>query len=548
MPARFSPPPAVDTRMQRGVALHRQGDVAGADRLYREIIAEAPDYFDALQLAAMTAAQLGRLAEAERLFARAVSIDPDHAGALNNHGTVLKQLKRFDEALASYDRALALRPNAIEALCNRGIVLRELQRFDEALASYDRALELRPDYADALNSRGVALRELGRFDEALANADRALAIRPGFAEALVNRGTSLIELRRLDEALASFQRAQAIRPDYADAHWSESLCRLLAGDFPAGWAKHEWRWRTDAAAGAKREFTQTLWLGEQEVTGKSVLLHAEQGFGDTIQFCRYATLLAQRGARVVLEVQPALCSLLSGLAGVERVVARGDALPEFDFHCPLLSLPLAFRTTLETIPALVPYLAPSPSKVDSWRARVPAGGTKIGLAWSGSRTHGNDCNRSITPDRLAPLLECGATVVSLQKELCDDDRQWLAAHPEVRHFGDNFSSFADTAALISLLDVVISVDTAVAHLAGAMGRPVWILLPVIGVDWRWMLGREDSPWYPSARLFRQCAIGGWDAVVERIAAELRARFRGGHPSPRPSPSRGEGEASFPLSP
>jgi Flp pilus assembly protein TadD len=443
---------------------------------------------------------------------------------LNCRGNVLRHKKSFDAALDSYDRGLALRPDSAEVLCNRGIVLRELKRFDEALASYDRALAIRPDYADALNSRGIVLRELGRLDEALANVDRALAIRPGFAEALTSRGTTLIELKRLDEALASFRRAQAVRPDYADAHWGESFCQLLAGDFGAGWEKYEWRWRTGQAA--LRQFLQPLWLGDQDVAGKTVLLHAEQGNGDTIQFCRYATVLAERGARVVLEVQPALKSLLSCLIGVQQVVATGEPLPEFDFHCPLLSLPLACGTTLQTIPARVPYLTPAPGLVQDWRTRLATDGPRIGLAWSGNKQHGNDRNRSIALRRLAPLLDCGATLVSLQKGPRDDDRAWLAEHPEVLRYSD-FPDFADTAALISLLDLVISVDTSVAHLAGAMGKPVWILLPAVGLDWRWLLERDDSPWYPTARLFRQRAIGDWDSVINRVADELRKRFGGG---------------------
>jgi tetratricopeptide (TPR) repeat protein len=660
MPEQFSQPPAVATRMERAMALHRQGDLDAAEGIYREIIAEVPDHFAALHLSAVAAAQRGRLAEAERLIGQALAIDanhaealivrgnvlrqlrrldaalasydralairpddpealngrgmvlrqqrrhdealasydralairPDYAEALNNRGNALSELRRFDEALASYDRALAtrsdyaealnnrgnvlkqlrrldealvsheralairpdyanalsnrgvvlqelgrldealashdqalaIRPDYVEAICNRSIVLRDLGRLDEALASCDHALAITPDHAEALTSRGIVLRELGRLDEALADCDRALAIRPDFPEALNNRGIALQYLGRLDEALASYARAQAIRPDDAAAHCNEGLCRLLAGDFAAGWAKYEWRWRKQPGANEKREFAQPLWLGEQNISGKTVLLHAEQGHGDTIQFCRYATLLAERGARVVLEVQPALKSLLLGLAGVQQVVARGEKLPDFDFHCPLLSLPLACRTTLQT-PARVPYLTPTPGLVQSWRARLPAtGAPRIGLAWSGNPQHQNDRNRSIVLNRLAPLLDFGGTLVSLQKELREDDRQWLAAHPEVRHFGDDFSDFADTVALISLLDVVILVDTAVAHLAGAMGKPVWILLPAAGVDWRWLLERDDSPWYPSARLFRQRSMGDWDSVIDWIGNELRARF------------------------
>ena len=514
--------PAVAAAPQRGAAPHRRDEaLAGYDRA----LAIGPDDPEALNGRGIVLRQLRRPNDALASYDRALSLRPDYPAALANRGNVLTDLKRFDEALASFDRALAIRPDFAGAMRNRSNVLREMGRLDEALASCDRALAIQPDFAEALVGRGALLLDLGRLEEALASCDRALAIRPDYAEALNIRGVVLHGLGRLDAALASFARALAIRPDYADAHWSEALCRLLAGDFAAGWAKYEWRWRTRLHADAGQTFAQPPWLGEPEVAGKTVLLHAEQGFGDTIQFCRYATLLAERGARVVLQVQPELKSLLVALAGVHVVLARGEPLPDFDFHCPLLSLPLAFGTTLGTIPSRIPYLAPRPAPVERWRARLAAARPpRIGIAWSGNAQHRNDRHRSIGLGLFARLLYVGGTLVSLQKELRDGDRQWLAAHPEVLHAGDDLSDFADTAVLISLLDVVISVDTVVAHLAGAMGKPVWILLPALGVDWRWLLGREDSPWYPSARLFRQPAVGDWDSVMERVASELRLRF------------------------
>jgi tetratricopeptide (TPR) repeat protein len=518
---------ALAIRPDYAEALNNRGDALTALMRLDEALASfdralaiRPDYAEALYNRGNVLTALKRLDEALASYERALAIRADHAETLNNRGVVLRDLHRLDEALASYQRALAIRPGSAEALSNSGAVLRQLGRLDEALASCERALAITPDYADALNNRGNALMELKRLDEALASYDRALAIRPDYAEAFYNRGIVLQDLGRLEDALDSYQQAQAIRPDYAEAHWNEGACRLLAGDFAAGWAKFEWRW-LKRGADAKRECARPLWLGEQDVAGRTVLLHAEQGYGDTIQFCRYAPLLAERGARVVLEVQPGLKSLLSGLAGVQQVVARGERLPDFDFHCPLLSLPLAFGTTLQTIPARVPYLAATPGLVQSWRARLGANAPRIGLAWSGNPKHLKDRNRSIAASRLTRLLETGATFVSLQKELRDDDRQWLAAHPEVHHFGDELGDFADTAALISLLDVVITVDSAVAHLAGAMGKPVWILVRAFGADWRWLLQRDDSPWYPSARLFRQHSIGDWGGVIADVGGALR---------------------------
>ncbi|HXQ51912.1 MAG TPA: tetratricopeptide repeat protein [Stellaceae bacterium] len=552
MPAR--PASAIAAKFERALALHRQGNLAQAEWLYRQVIDREPGHVDALHLLGVIAYQRGRFDDAARLIGRALALKPDFVQALFHRGTTLMALRRPEEALASFDKALALKPDFPEALCQRGHALMALQRLDAALLSFERALAIRPDFAEALNgrgnalleakrpddalasfdralendpnyvaalnNRGNALLELRRLDDAVASWDRAVALRPDYFQALTNRGNALAEWRRVDEALASYARALEIKPDDADAHWHESLCHLLAGDFSRGWEKYEWRWRRQSLPVPPRDFTQKLWLGAQDLAGKTLLLHAEQGFGDTIQFCRYATLAAERGARVVLEVQGALKALMSGLDGVERVVARGETLPPFDLHCPLMSLPLAFKTTLTTVPARVPYLKPAPHLVEKWRQRLGEHrAPRIGLVWFGSSGHQNDRNRSIALSRLAPFLDNGATLVSLQNSLRDEDRQGFDSH-KIHHFGSELRDFADTAALTSLIDSVISVDTAVAHLAGALGKRIFILLPFIASDWRWLTDRDDSPWYPTARVYRQSAIDDWESVLERVAREL----------------------------
>ncbi|MFI4983096.1 MAG: hypothetical protein ACHQIO_22320 [Nevskiales bacterium] len=319
-----------------------------------------------------------------------------------------------------------------------------------------------------------------------------------------------------------------ISPDYPNAHWHESMCRLLIGDFPAGWPKYEWRWRTEVGANEKRTFAQPLWLGEQNIAGNTVLVHAEQGLGDTIQFCRYATLLANCGAHVVLEVQLPLVRLIASL-GVGTVVAFGDRLPPFDLHCPLLSLPLAFQTTLETIPAPQSYLSADPIQAEAWRRRLaPLPGRRVGLVWAGLARRNQpdamatDRRRSITLGHLAPLAALpGVSFISLQKGEPATQTRSPPAGMQVHDFTDELADFADTAALVVGLDLVISVDTAVAHLAGALGTEVWILNR-FDTCWRWLLNRDDSPWYPSARLFRQPSFGDWDSVIDRIGNELRA--------------------------
>ena len=406
-------------------------------------------------------------------------------------------------------------------MSNRANALYELKRFEEALASCDRALTLRPDYAEALLNRGATLHELKRFEEALESYDRALMLRPDYAEALSNRGWTLHELKRFDEALASYDRALMLRPDYADAHFNEACCRMLIGDFNRGWEKNEWRWETGQARNTKRNFAQPLWVGSNEITGKTILLHAEQGFGDTIQFCRYVPLVTQRAARVILEVQRPLHGLMCTLPGATRIISRGDPLPDFDMHCPLFSLPLALGTRLETIPSRVPYLTPSGAHLEKWKRRLPAsGGARVGISWAGNPKFRTDFNRSIGLRPLLPLLaQTGVQFFGLQKDLREGDRELLRQNPQIVYLGDEIQSFDDTAAIISLMDLVISSDTSIVHLAGALGKPTWVLLQFVP-DWRWLLDRDDSPWYPTARLFRQDDTREWDNVIARVDAAL----------------------------
>jgi hypothetical protein len=407
--------------------------------------------------------------------------------ALNNRGNTLQALGRPAEALASYDRALAVRPGYAEALYNRGIVLRGLKGPAEALASFDRALAIDPNHVDALNNRGMVLRDLNRPLEALASYDRALSVDPG----------------------------------YAEVHSNRSCLRLLLGDFERGWEEFEWRWRVPDFAPWRRDFAQPLWRGDTSLAGKTILLHAEQGFGDAIQFVRYVPLVAAAGATVVLEVPPPLKALLSELAAAALVVGRGEELPAFDCHCPLLSLPLAFKTRLETIPATVPYVSPAQDRVLKWQPLLPPRGPRrVGIAWAGNASFKGDQTRSIGLARLSPLLAvAGTQLVSLQKDLRDGDRDILRSNPQIIHLGDAINDFADTAAVMSELDLVISSDTSVAHLAGALGKPVWVLLQYVA-DWRWLRDRGDNPWYPTARLFRQPRIDDWESVVRQVEHEL----------------------------
>ena len=405
------------------------------------------------RIVALPLHELKRYDEALVSFDDALKVQPTHAEALFNRGLTLNELKRLEEAVASFDGALKVRPDSIEALSNRGNVLRELKRYGEALASFDRALKVRPDYAEAFSNLGVTLHaEMDLFALALASHDRALRMRPDYAAALTNRGITLLELKRFEEALASFDRALEVRPDFAEAHCSRALCRMLIGDFDGGWKENEWRWETEHLRKEKRNFAQPLWLGSNEIAAKTILLHGEQGFGDVIQFCRYVPLVAERAARVILEVPDSLQELMGTLTGSAKIVSRGKPLPQFDMHCPLLSLPLAFGTRLESIPCAIPYLRATPSAVRSWSAQLgPRKRFSIGLVWSGRPEHKNDHNRSLKLSALLPLLSCDATFISLQREVRPGDAAALKDRSDLLHFGDELNNFSDTAAIISSL-------------------------------------------------------------------------------------------------
>ncbi len=493
-----------------------------------KVLAIAPSQPAAHNTRGVALGKLRRYEDALASYDHAIALRAEFAEAHANRGTALHKLGRHEEALESYDRALALQPDHAEAHSNRGNTLRDMNRCEEALESHDRALALRPDLAEAHCNRGNALLELRRFGEALDSYDRSIALRPNYAEAHCNRGNVLAELRRFDEALSSFGHAQMLRPGLAEAHSSEALCRLLTGDFKHGWQQHEWRWETEQLKRVKRQFAQPQWTGSDDIAGKTVLLHAEQGFGDTLQFCRYAPLVAARGAAVILDVQQPLATLLRSLPGGIHVVSRGEPLPDFDLHCPLLSLPLAFDTALATIPSRTPYLVAPDRKVAAWRDRLgERRGPRIGLVWAGdprkSLPHANriDRQRSLAFDALAPILRVpDCTFYSLQKG--GDAQAQLQGSAFARNVidcSDGFHDFSDTAALIENLDLVIAVDTAVAHLAGALGKPLW-LLNRYNTCWRWLLERDDSPWYPTARIFRQDETRTWDGVIARVQAAL----------------------------
>ena len=504
--------------LRRALRAHEQGDFATAERLYTAVLAHQRNTFDALHGLGLINYRRGRLDAALALIQSALQADLDRADGFASLGLVFLALKQFTRALTSFDAGLRIAPDDVELNNRRGVALLELNRPREALDSFERALGAAPDHLEALGNCGNALLKLNRPADALASYDRALTLAPDNAQLLTNRAAALRRLDRPHEALMSARAALAGKRDFAQAKFVEAVARLTLGDF-AGWRGYEARWSVGFLASQRRSFAQPLWLGEQTLDGKTILLHAEQGYGDTLQFARYAPLVAARGANVILEVQPTLVRLLSSIPGV-ALIARGQPLPPFDFHCPLLSLPLACATELATVPAAISYIAPADNDVAKWRQRLPERRPLIGLVWSGERSHDNDLNRSLRLEALAPLLGLlDVTFVSLQHEVRDGDAGLLQRHPAIVSIGQDLRDFADTAAAIASLDAVIAVDTAVAHLAGAMGKPLLLLLP-FGADFRWLRERNDSPWYPTARLYRQPAFGDWASVVDGVRQDL----------------------------
>lgn len=500
-----------------GVLSHQAGHPGGAIDLIRRAIKVKPDYAEAHANLGVILQAAGHLAEAEESLRQAVICNPRSAQHLTCLGVALQACGKAAEAEACHRRALGLDAGHADAWSNLGMALKSLGRLDDAEAAYRRALALRPGHADALVNLGTLLEARDHLDEAVACWRQALDLQPGHSDAWSNLANALQALDRPEEAVAAYDQALALAPQHPEAHWNRALALLSMGVFREGWREYEWRWRRPDMLDQAREFLQPPWMG-QPLDGETVLLHAEQGLGDSLQFIRYAPLVAARGGRVVIETHPELARLFARAAGIERIVLRGGPLPPFDFHAPLLSLPRLFGTTLETIPADIPYLTADPAARAGWRERLASlPGRRIGVVWAGSPTHANDRRRSASLADLAPLAALGgaAGFVSLQKGF---EPGGAAPFPlNVFPLGD----FADTAALVSELDLVVAVDTAVAHLAGALGRPGFVLLPY-AADWRWLRHRADSPWYPTLRLFRQPRRGDWVAVLRDVAAAIAA--------------------------
>jgi tetratricopeptide (TPR) repeat protein len=503
-----------------GVALAALGQPDEAGARLQEAVRRRPDFAPAHRNLGALLARQGQPDEAVRCLEEALRLQPGDPEACYNLGNVLRQLGRNDEAIGLYRQALRGQPGRADAYNNLGLALIQARRFGEAAVFLRQGVRLRPESASSHNNLGLALTDLGRSAEAEACFHEALRLQPGYIDAHNNLGIAYRKQGRLDQALACLDVALWLDPRSVGAHFNRALALLQSGDLAEGFAEYEWRWQFEHMT--PPSFPQPRWDGSP-LAGRTILLATEQGLGDTIQFIRYAPVLRRQGARVLVQSPAALVPLLRTCGGIEQVLARGEPLPEFDVHAPLLSLPGLLGTTLDTIPAEVPYLSADPARVEVWRQRLQGvEGFRVGIVWQGGRKYPDDHWRSVPLAHFAPLAEVpGVHLVSLQKGPGTEQLQAmrfpvveLSPEPDVEG-----GAFLDTAAVMKNLDLLVMSDTSVTHLAGALAVPTWVATSA-APDWRWLSGREDSPWYPTLRLFRQTRLGDWTNVFGRLAAEL----------------------------
>ena len=478
---------SLHTQFQMAVSFHSQGRWQDAAVLYDSIIAAQPGHADTWQMRGMLHAQAGEHAQAVKLISQAISLDPTKSAYFNNRGLAFLAQQRLTEALADFQQAIALEPNLAQAHCNLGNVLQELHRHKEAVACFDRAIDLQPDYADAF----------------------------------FNKANLWVMLKRPDKAIEDFDRALGFSPNDADYKYNKSIALLTNGQYESGWEFHEARWDRASTKHLRRQFSATLWLGREDIKNKKILLYAEQGLGDTIQFIRYLPMVIELGAQVFVEIQSPLFHLFKGMEYSITWIKKGEALPIVDFHCPLMSLPLAFKTELNNIPSFPSYLSSDHAKKKVWENKLaPKNKPRIGIAWNGSSTHKNDQNRSISLAVFKSIISDDAVFYSLQNEYRTHDIKFILDHPEIIDSSDQLQDFSDTASLCDLMDLIITVDTSVAHLSGALGKSTWVLVPH-NPDFRWFVDRQDSPWYPSIKLFRQNSFRNWNQTLAELSLELK---------------------------
>jgi tetratricopeptide (TPR) repeat protein len=511
----------INNQIQLALKFHRSGDLLQAEHILKKILRKNHNNVNALYNLGALYAQIGNYDLAITYIEKSIRVEPDNANAYYILGKAFQAKGELDKAITCYRRVIKLNPFFLHAYYYLGEAFQDKGEIDEAVMYYKKELELNPDHADTYNNMGIILHSKGKIDEAIRYYEKALMLNPCSENVYNNFAIALKDSGVLDKAIYCYQKALELNSAQAVIHYGLSMTLLLDGNFKEGWKEYEWRWKTKDFFQYARNFTKPLWDGS-DIAGRTILLHDEQGSGDTIQFIRYASLIAQRDANVVVECHRALVSLLKSVDGIQQVIVRGEELPEFDLYCPLLSLPLMFNTTLESIPAKVPYIVVDPLLVQKWKDKLRYDNSKfkVGLVWAGKPEHKNDRNRSCHLEVFSPLAELGdISFYSLQKGWAAEEAKNPPGGMKLIDYTEEISDFSDTSGLIMNLDLIVSVDTSVVHLAGALGKPVWTLLP-FAPDWRWLLIREDCPWYPTMRLFRQHSPGDWESVIANVKDEL----------------------------
>jgi tetratricopeptide (TPR) repeat protein len=513
-------PTNAEYHVNLGNAFRAKGSYTQAAAAYRSAIGIKPNFPEAYCNLGNVLHNAGMIAEAIAACREAIRLNPKLAQAYFNLGNALADGGSRREGLDALREAIRLKPDYVKAYNSLGNLLRKAGLLDEAIETLGQAQRVRSNDPETLTNLGNAQHEAGRYAEAIANFQRALEFKPNTAELHNNLGNSLCESGSIEAAVKHFEKSLLIDPELAEAHYGLAMALLLKGDYQRGFRENEWRWRCKRLSAGARTFAKPLW-DKTALEGRRILLHADGGFGDTIQLIRYVPLVAARGGRVIVQCQAPLVRLLGGFPGAERVIAISDALPEFDVHCPIGSLPWMLDTTIGNIPGPVPYIRSDPEATDRWAARIGrANELKVGIAWAGNPQHSKNRFRSMRFSQFRDLARVqNIRYFSLQKGGASKEASGAPEGMDISDYTGELNDFADTAAFVANLDLVIAVDTSVAHLAGAMGKPTWALIP-FAPDWRWLIGREDSPWYPTMRLFRQKSIGDWESAIERVAAAL----------------------------
>ena len=513
-------PDRAELYCNRGVGFKALNQMDAALKDYEQAICFKPDFTEAYSNRGVVLTEQEEYSRAVESFDQAILLNPLLAETHSNRSMPLRSMDKLNQALASCERALSLSGQNTQAYLNRGATLEALKRSEEAIESYNMAIALHPQYFEAYSNRGASLRSLELFSKALENHDFSIHINSHYHEAYFNKANALIDSHRLEIGFTYFDKAIELKPYYPVAYWNKSLALLLAAQYQEGWRLYEWRWKRDPLIKNTREFSQPLWLGEENLQGKTLLIHCEQGFGDTLQFSRFVPRLLTLAKHVIFELPAPLLELLQSLPGTIEFIPHGQTLPAFDYHCPLMSLPLALSVLIDDLEPTQTYLSPPKEKINLWHERVKSHQKPlIGLAWRGNPEHLNDAKRSLALRDIIDKLPSHVTWISLQAFINDEEKKILQNQDKLLHFEDSFESFSSTAALCMNLSAVVSVDTSIAHLAGALGLPLSLLLP-FNPDWRWLLNRSDSPWYKTARLYRQPAPGQWAPAIDKLLQDL----------------------------